>query len=136
MEIAAFFASHPDNKERGDFLKRYFNNTFIEQILSNGQRGGYRAYADMLHLWRGAYLTREREVYMQWWSLASRIEGMILMDTWLDADEKPLPSEEEQKQIIYHAESKDGPGFNIPQAAIDYVLVRGSGVSQRKLRIF
>lgn len=136
VEIAAFFASHPDRKERGDFLKRYFNNTFIEQILSNGQRVGYRAYDDMLHLWRGAYLTREREVYMQWWSLASRIEGMILMDTWLDADEKPLPSEEEQKQIIYHAESKDGPGFNIPQAAIDYVLVRGSGVSQGKLRIF
>ena len=130
VEIAAFFASHPGKKERGDFLKRYFNNTFIEQFLCYGQRVGYRAYDDMLHLWRGAYLTREREVYMQWWSLASRIEGMILMDTWLDAGEKPLPTEAEQKQIIYHAESKDGPGFNIPQAAIDYVLVRGSGVSQ------
>ena len=136
VEIAAFFASHPDRKERGDFLKRYFNNTFIEQILSNGQRVGYRAYDDMLHLWRGAYLTREREVYMQWWSLASRIEGMILMDTWLDVGEKPLPTEAEQKQIIYHAHSKDGPGFDIPQAAIDYVLMRGSSFSQGKLRIF
>ena len=136
VEIAAFFASHPDRKERGDFLKRYFNNTFIEQILSNGQRVGYRAYDDMLHLWRGAYLTREREVYMQWWSVASRIEGMLLMDTWLDAGEKPLPTEAEQKQIIYHAQSKDGPGFDIPQAAIDYVLMRGSSFSQGKLRIF
>ena len=136
VEIAAFFASHPDREERGNFLKGFFDNTFIEQILSNGQRVGYRAYDDMFHLWRGSYLNREREVYMQWWSLASRIEGMILMDTWLDADEKPLPTEAEQKQIIYHADSKDGPGFDIPQAAIDYVLIRGSGVSQGKLRIF
>ena len=136
MEIAAFFASHPDNKERGNYLKQYFNNTFTEQILSNGQRVGYRAYDDMFHLWRGAYLTREREVYMQWWSVASRIEGMLLMDTWLDAGEKPLPTEAEQKQIIYHAESKDGPVFDIPQAAIDYMLMRGSSFSQGKLRIF
>ena len=90
----------------------------------------------MFHMWRGSYLSREREVYMQWWSVASRIEGMILMDTWLDADEKPLPTEEEQKRIIYHADSKDGPGFDIPQAAIDYVLMRGSSFSQGKLRIF
>ena len=136
VEIAAFFESHPDREERGNFIKGFFDNTFIEQILSNGQRTGYRAYDDMFHMWRGSYLSREREVYMQWWSVASRIEGMILMDTWLDADEKPLPTEEEQRQIIYHADSKDGPGFDIPQAAIDYVLMRGSSFSQGKLRIF
>ena len=136
MEIAAFFESHPDREERGNFIKGFFDNTFIEQILSNGQRTGYRAYDDMFHMWRGSYLSREREVYMQWWSVASRVEGMILMDTWLDADEKPLPTEEEQKRIIYHADSKDGPGFDIPQAAIDYVLMRGSSFSQGKLRIF
>ena len=136
VEIAAFFASHLDREERGNYLKGFFNNTFYEHILSSGQRVGYRAYDDMLHLWRGAYMSREREVYMQWWSLASRIEGMILMDTWLDSSEKPLPTVEEQQQRIYHADSKDGPGFDIPQAAIDYVLMRGSSFSQGKLRIF
>jgi len=60
---------------------------------------------------------------------------MILMDTWLDSSEKPLPTVEEQQQRIYHADSKDGPGFDIPQAAIDYVLMRGSSFSQGKLRI-
>ena len=136
VEIAAFFASHPDREERGNFLKRYFDNTFIEQILSNGQRVGYRAYDDMLHLWRGSFLSREREVYMQWWHVASRVEGMLLLDTWLDSSEKPLPTVEEQQQRIYHADSKDGPGFDIPQAAIDYVLMRGSSFSQGKMRIF
>ena len=136
VEIAAFFASHPDREERGNFIKGFFNNTFYEHILSSGQRVGYRAYDDMFHLWRGAYLNREREVYMQWWSVAMRVEGMLLMDTWLDPGEKPLPTVEEQQQKIYHADSKDGPGFDIPQAAIDYVLMRGSSFSQGKLRIF
>jgi len=135
VEIAAFFASHPDREERGNFVKSFFNNTFYEHILGSGQRVGYRAYDDVLHLWRGAYMSREREEYMQWWSVESRINGMMLMDTWLDASEKPLPTVEEQQQRIYHADSKDGPGFDIPQAAIDYVLVHGSGVSQGKLRI-
>ncbi len=135
-EIAAFFASHPDKEERGNFVKGFFDNTFYEHILGSGQRVGYRAYDDVLHLWRGAYLSREREEYMRWRAVESRINGMILMDTWLDASEKPLPTEEEQQRRIYHADSKDGPGFDLPQAAIDYVLVRGSGVSQGKLRIF
>ncbi len=135
-EIAAFFASHPDKEERGNFVKGFFDNTFYEHILGSGQRVGYRAYDDVLHLWRGAYLSREREEYMRWRAVESRINGMMLMDTWLDASEKPLPAEEEQQQRIYHADSKDGPGFDLPQAAIDYVLVRGSGVSQGKLRIF
>ncbi len=135
-EIAAFFASHPDKEERGNFVKGFFDNTFYEHILGSGQRAGYRAYDDVLHLWRGAYLSREREEYMRWRAVESRINGMILMDTWLDASEKPLPTVEEQQQRIYHADSKDGPGFDLPQAAIDYVLVRGSGVSQGKLRIF
>lgn len=135
-EIAAFFASHPDKEERGNFVKGFFDNTFYEHILGSGQRVGYRAYDDVLHLWRSAYLSREREEYMRWRAVESRINGMILMDTWLDASEKPLPTVEEQQQRIYHADSKDGPGFDLPQAAIDYVLVRGSGVSQGKLRIF
>ena len=135
-EIAAFFASHPDKEERGNFVKGFFDNTFYEHILGSGQRVGYRAYDDVLHLWRGAYLSREREEYMRWRAVESRINGMMLMDTWLAASEKPLPTVEEQQQRIYHADSKDGPGFDLPQAAIDYVLVRGSGVSQGKLRIF
>ena len=135
-EIAAFFASHPYKEERGNFVKGFFDNTFYEHILGSGQRVGYRAYDDVLHLWRGAYPSREREEYMRWRAVESRINGMILMDMWLDASEKPLPTVEEQQQRIYHADSKDGPGFDLSQAAIDYVLVRGSGVSQGKLRIF
>ncbi len=115
VEIAAFFASNPDDKERGNFINGFFDNTFTEQILSNGQRVGYRAYDDMLHLWRGSYLSREREVYYRWRTVASHIEGMILMDRWLAPGEVFLSTEEMQKQTILRAKAKDGTGFDFPR---------------------
>ena len=136
VEIAAFFASHPDDKECGDFLKGFFNNTFIEQILSNGQRVGYRAYDDMLHLWRGSYLSREREVYYRWSSVASRINGMLMMNAWLSPDERPLPTVEQQQEMFLEAHAKDGTGFVLPQAAIDFVITGGNHYRDGKLRIY
>ena len=136
VEIAAFFASHPDDKERGNFIKGFFNNTFIEQILSNGQRVGYRAYDDMFHMWRGSYLSREREVYYRWRDLATRIDGMIMLNAWLAPDERPLPTVEEQQQMILEAHAKDGTGFVLPQAAIDYVIASGNHYQNGKYRIY
>ena len=136
MEIAAFFASHPDDKECGNYLKGFFNNTFIEQILSNGQRVGYRAYDDLFHMWRGSYLSREREVYYRWSSIASRINGMIVLNAWLTPGEMPLPTVEKQQEVILEAPSKDGTGFVLPQAAIDYVITGGNYYRDGKLRIY
>uniref|UniRef100_UPI0025D2BA70 hypothetical protein n=1 Tax=uncultured Oscillibacter sp. TaxID=876091 RepID=UPI0025D2BA70 len=134
-EIAAFFAEHSDGRERGDFIKSFFNNTYVEMILSNGQRAGYRAWDDVLTLWRGAYLSREREVFMRWPTVADSIYGMILLDQWLAPDERPLPSEAEQISFIEQAEAEKASAFTIPQEAIDYILCGGSGVSQGKYRI-
>lgn len=136
VEIAAFFASNPDDKERGNFIKGFFDNTFTEQILSNGQRVGYRAYDDMLHLWRGSYLSREREVYYRWRTVASHIEGMILMDRWLAPGEVFLSTEEMQKQTILRAKAKDGTGFDFPQAAVDYVIAYGNSFENSKFTIY
>ena len=133
--IAAFFADHEDRKERGNFVKSFFDNTYVEKILSNGQRAGYRAYDDLLTLWRGAYLSREMETFMRWESVASTIYGMMLMDQWLDPDERPLPTEGEQMALIAEAQAEKDNAFTLPQAAIDYVLAGGSGVSQGKFRI-
>ena len=54
IEIATFFDTHPDARERGSFIKAFYDNAFVEKILSNDQRAGYRAYDEVLHLWRGA----------------------------------------------------------------------------------
>ncbi len=136
VEIAAFFAAHTDSKERGDFIKSFFNNTYVETILSNGQRAGYRAWDDVLTLWRGSYPSREKEEFLRWRSVADVIYGMILLDQWLDPDERPLPSEAEQISLIEQAEVEKTSVFTLPQEAIDYILCGGSGVSQGKYRIF
>ena len=136
VTIAAYFADHEDSKERGNFIRSYFDNTFVEKILSNGQRAGYRAYDDVLTMWRGAYLRREMEVFMRWDAVASSIYGMILMDRWLDPEERPLPTEAEQMSLIEEAQAEKEMSFSLPQAAIDYVLAGGSGVSQGKFRIY
>lgn len=135
-EIAAFFEAHEGRKERGDFIKGFFDNTYVEKILSNGQRAGYRAWDDVLDLWRGAYLSREKGDFLRWPSVADTIYGMILLDQWLDPDERPLPSEAEQISFIEQAEAEKKPVFTLPQEAIDYVLCGGSGVSQGKYRIY
>ena len=135
-EIAAFFADHTDSRECGDFVKSFFNNTYVEKILSNGQRAGYRAWDDVLTLWRGAYLSREKEVFLRWGSVADAIYGMILLDQWLDPDERPIPSEAEQIAFIEQAEVEKASAFTLSQEAIDYIICYGSGVSEGKYRIY
>ena len=87
----------------------------------------------MLNLWRGAYLSREKEDFLRWPSVADTIYGMILLDQWLDPEERPLPSEAEQISLIEQAEAEQAPALPIPQEAIDYVLC--GRYSPSKLRI-
>ena len=133
VEIAAFFAEHEDSMERGDFIKSFFDDTYVEKILSNGQRAGYCAWDDVLTLWRGSYLTREKEVFLRWGEVANTIYGMMLMEQWLDPDEAALPSVGEQLSLIEQAETEKVSAFYLPQAAIDYVLCTGN---ERKYRIY
>ena len=104
--------------------------------MSNGQRAGYRAWDDVLDLWRGAYLSREKEDFLRWPHVADAIQGMILLGQWLDPEERPLPSEAEQITFIEQAEREKREVFTLPQEAIDYVLCGGSGVSAGKFRIY
>ena len=136
QEIAAFFSEHSDNRERGDFIKSFFDNTYTELLIQDGQRVGYKAYDDLLHLWRGAYLSREKEVFIRWSHVAATIHGMLLLDKWLDRGEKPLPTEGEQITLIEQAEAEKSSAFVLPQEAVDYLLSYGSSVSEGKFRIY
>ena len=135
-EIAAFFESTDDNKERGNFIKGFFNNTFVEHILESDERVGYRAYDDLLHIWHGSYLSRDKEDYMPWWRVAGAIQGQILLDTWLLDDEKDIFTESGQIALIDDIKKAEKDEFSIPQAAIDYVLTGGSGIQDGKFRIY
>ena len=135
-EIASFFADHEDNNERADVIKTFFDNTFTEMILSNGQRAGYRAFDTVLMMWRGSANDPEQRVIMKWSTVADHITGMIVLHEWLSPDEALLPSENEQLSLIDEAESKKDSAFVMPQEAIDYVLSSGSGFEHGKRHIY
>ena len=135
-EIATFFAEHEDRRERGNFIKGFFDNTYVEHILESGQRVGYRAYDDLLTMWRGSYLTREKEDFMSWERIANKIYGLMLLHEWLSPDEQSLPTVGEQISLIEENKNAKDKKFVLPQEAIDYVLCRGGDYSQSKLRIY
>jgi N12 class adenine-specific DNA methylase/adenine-specific DNA methylase len=134
-EIATFFAENENRDERGNFIKSFFDGESVSHTLESGQVVGYRAFDDLIQIWHGEYDTRDKEDFIQWWRLADYINGQMLLDEWLDHDEKPFPSEAEQISFIAEQGNKKTNGFVLPQAAIDYVLTRGSGVSEGKYRI-
>lgn len=136
LEIATFFAENNDRNERGNFVKTYFDNTYVEHILESGQRVGYRAYDDVLTIWRGRYPSREKEVFMYWRQVSDAIYGQILLDRWLTPNEREMLSPEMQVSLFGESTITSEKSFAIPQAAIDYVLCGGSGYSEGKLRIY
>ena len=136
VEVAAYFAAHEDNTERGEFVKGFFDNTLIESILSNDQRAGYRAWDNALTLYRGSYLSNEKHIVMLWREVAEAIDTMIRQGQWLDMDEVTLPTVAEQQQAIEQAEAEKASAFTLSQEQIDYLLLDGSGVEQGKYRIY
>ena len=136
MTIAAYFADHEDRRERGNFVKSFFDGVPVEKTLSNGQTAGYQAYDDLLHVWRGHQDSPEAEVYIRWPAAADMIHGMILTEQWLTPYERPLPTEGEQVSILNEAQTDKENAFVLPQAAIDYILTHGSGYSHGKYRIY
>ena len=136
VTIAAYFSEHEDRRERGIFVKSFFDGTPAERILSNGQLAGYQAYDDLFHVWRGSLSHPEAEEYIRWPFVADTIYGMILMEQWLTPDERPLLTEGEQISLLNEEKAEKESTFVLPQAAIDYVLTRGSGYSEGSYRIY
>lgn len=135
-DIAAFFNAHRDDKECGFFVRDHFDGEPVEMTLEDGQIVGYRAYADLIHMWRGNFDTRERETFERWDMIAYRIAGMMVMESWLSEDERPIfPSEEQQKQERCRQQPKTGANLfflKVPltiSSPMDRVYLRESSAS-------
>ena len=136
VTIAAYLADHEDRKERGNFVKSFFDPAPVEMTLSNGQTAGYQAFDDLLHVWRGSQEKPEAEEFIRWSYVADTIEGMIVMEQWFAPEEQPLPTEGEQITLLAELQAEKENTFVFPQAAIDYILASGSGIERGKFRIF
>ena len=132
-EIAAFYESHSDSKERSDFIMSFFNSAPYEMILSNGVKAGFEAYSDAIRLWRDDG-TELREAWERWFQIERSVYGMILLEEWTEPQALLLPSVDNQFDFL-GTKVKDGV-LPLPQAAIDYVLGAGSGFSEGKMRVY
>ncbi len=132
-EIAMFYESHQDKKERSDFIKSFFNSTPYEMTLSNGVKAGFEAYSDAIRLWRDDG-TELREAWEKWFQIERSVFGMILIEEWTEPQALLLPSEDMQLEFI-GTKVKDAV-LPLPQGAIDYVLGAGSGFSEGKMRVY
>ena len=132
-EIAAFYESHSDSKERSDFIMSFFNSAPYEMTLSNGVKVGFEAYSDAIRLWRDDG-TELREAWERWFQIERSVYGMILLEEWTEPQALLLPSVDNQLDFL-GTKVKDGV-LPLPQAAVDYVLGAGSGFSEGKMRIY
>ncbi len=133
-EIAAFYESHPDKKERSDFIMSFFNSTPYEITLSNGVNAGFEAYSDAIRLWRNDG-TELREAWEKWFQIERSVFGLMLMEEWTEPEALLLPGVEKQMEVI-GTKTKDYAFLPLPQAAVDYVLCGGSGFSEGKMRVY
>ncbi len=132
-EIAAFYESHSDSKERSVFIMSFFNSAPYEMILSNGVKAGFEAYSDAIRLWCDDG-TELREAWERWFQIERSVYGMILLEEWTEPQALLLPSVDNQFDFL-GTKVKDGV-LPLPQAAIDYVLGAGSGFSEGKMRVY
>ena len=132
-EIAMFYESHSDKKERSDFIKSFFNSTPYEMTLSNGVKAGFEAYSDAIRLWRDDG-TELREAWEKWFQVERSVFGMILIEEWTEPQALLLPGVNNQIEFI-GTKVKDAV-LPLPQGAIDYVLGRGSSFSEGKMRVY
>lgn len=132
-EIAMFYESHQDKKERSDFIKSFFNSIPYEMTLSNGVKAGFEAYSDAIRLWRDDG-TELREAWEKWFQIERSVFGMILIEEWTEPQALLLPGVDNQIEFI-GTKVKDAV-LPLPQGAIDYVLGRGSSFSEGKMRVY
>lgn len=132
-EIAIFYESHQDKKERSDFIKSFFNSEPYETTLSNGVKAGFEAYSDAIRLWRNDG-TELREAWEKWFQVERSVFGMILIEEWTEPQALLLPGVDNQIEFI-GTKVKDAV-LPLPQGAIDYVLGSGSGFNEGKMRLY
>lgn len=132
-DIREFYQNNLIENDRVEFIKKAFGDAYTE-IVVNDTRLGYKAYENVLHLWKDGYLNRTAEVYYKWNYIAEYIEGLIMVNEFHDMH-KPVKSYDEQMQLL-QVEAMNAPTFSFTQEIIDYELTRGSNIQESKMRIY
>lgn len=122
-----------NNTEKSiEYIKNTLGDAYTEYEIEENQRVGYKAYENGLLLWKGKYLQRTEECFVDW----DTVPEYLFAETMLKSNENFvndfIPTE--QEQVVERIETSSL--FNFTQEDIDAVLKRGSGFENGKFRIY
>ncbi|OUS68245.1 helicase [Paenibacillus sp. MY03] len=131
-EVAVFFESSDDARERAHYVRSLFPQGITELELEPDNWLGVEPYQNVLHIWTGKSDSRTAQGFYDWGVIASHIHSMLLLKEW---DQMQQPSAAQQMMWLEEAAEAHSSAFIWPQVVIDAVLQNGSGIENGKLRI-
>ena len=119
-EIINYFENEKDLNKRTEFLKGIFNDDYTG-IIVDDMMYGYKAFDNGVLFWKGNFLSRDTESFVEWKDLPYHYEAMILLHQ-LNDRVKPLPSVSEQLSLLDEQENKEVKDLEFSQEFIDRYL--------------
>ena len=147
-QIELFFSVHSDVQERAEYLKSAYQDRYTE-IISDGQRLGYKPQENGLLMWEGSYPSRTRESVFSWEVVAGWTAQLIdKKEYFIQTDIPQLPTQESQQMSLFdfaafqqptQAEGTAKPSIfphpALPQQVIDEALCIGANDQNSRLII-
>lgn len=130
-EIVNFFNCEKDLDERIKYLKSIFNKEYTGIIIDN-EMYGYKAFDNGVLFWKGNFLSRDTESFVEWAELPDHYEAMILLNQ-LNNRRTPIPGVAEQLTLIDNEQQVQVNDLEFTQEFVDRFLQEGLG---DKLRIY
>lgn len=122
--IRDYFNNVKDTDERLQYLKNLFNNDYTE-IMIDDEMYGYKTFNNGMLFWKGNFLSRNTESFVEWNDLINHIESMILLKQLNDRIE-PLKSVTEQLTLVDNYEENVSLDLEFTQEFIDRYLTERS----------
>ena len=122
--IRDYFNNVKDTDERLQYLKNLFNNDYTE-IMIDDEMYGYKTFNNGMLFWKGNFLSRNTESFVEWNDLINHIESMILLNQLNDRIE-PLKSVTEQLTLVDNYEENVPIDLEFTQEFVDRYLTERS----------
>ena len=147
-QIELFFSVHSDVQERAEYLRSAYQDRYTE-IISDGQRLGYKPQENGLLMWEGSYPSRTKESVFSWDIVAQWTAQLIdKKEYFIQTDIPQLPTQESQQMSLFdfaafnqpaQAEGTAQPSIfphpALPQQVIDEALCIGANDQNSRLII-
>ena len=119
QDIVKYFKDELDTNKRIDYLKKGFNLEYTG-IMVNDEMYGYKVFDNGLLFWKGNFLSRDTESFVEWNEVVEHYDSMILLHQLYTRFE-PIPTQTEQMSLIENDEINVRPELEFSQEFIENI---------------